>query len=150
MVAQQSFSWDPSAGMIKAPEPIPEPVPEPIPEPEPVPEPIPEPEPSSESEETETCSEDEDCGCCAQDVCPDLTYYDQQIAKQAADFMAHVRAGKAEVEYNLSEHEKEEFEDELTKDMMKDLADKMIKDPELIDSIPQTVADMSAIEAMKD
>ena len=152
MVAQQSFSWDPSAGMIKAPEPIPEPepVPEPIPEPEPVPEPIPEPEPSSESEETETCSEDEDCGCCAQDVCPDLTYYDQQIAKQAADFMAHVRAGKAEVEYNLSEHEKEEFEDELTKDMMKDLADKMIKDPELIDSIPQTVADMSAIEAMKE
>merc|ERR1711884_285762 len=93
MVAQQSFSWDPSAGMIKKPEPIPE------------------PEPSSESEETETCSEDEDCGCCAQDVCPDLTYYDQQIAKQAADFMAHVRAGKAEVEYNLSEHEKEEFED---------------------------------------
>ena len=97
--------------MIKKPEPIPEPVPDPIPEPEPVPEPIPEPEPSSESEETETCSEDEDCGCCAQDVCPDLTYYDQQIAKQAADFMAHVRAGKAEVEYNLSEHEKEEFED---------------------------------------
>ena len=150
MVAQQSFSWDPSAGMIKKPEPIPEPVPDPIPEPEPVPEPIPEPEPSSESEETETCSEDEDCGCCAQDVCPDLTYYDQQIAKQAADFMAHVRAGKAEVEYNLSEHEKEEFEDELTKDMMKDLADKMIKDPAIIDGIPQTVANMSAIEAMKD
>ena len=64
--------------------------------------------------------------------------------------MAHVRAGKAEVQYGLSEHEKEEFEDELTKDMMKDLADKMIKDPELIDSIPQTVADMSAIEAMKE
>ena len=162
MVAQQSFSWDPSAGMIKAPEPVePEPIiiPEPIPEPEPIvvpepeePEPIvvPEPEPSSESEETETCSEDEDCGCCAQDVCPDLTYYDQQIAKQAADFMAHVRAGKAEVEYGLSEHEKEEFEDELTKDMMKDLADKMIKDPAIIDGIPQTVANMSAVEAMKD
>ena len=60
-VAKQSFSWDPSAGMIKAPEP--EPKPEPTPEPEPE---IPsEPEPSSESEETETCSEDENCGCCA-------------------------------------------------------------------------------------
>jgi len=60
-IAKQSFSWDPSAGMIKAPEP--EPKPEPTPEPEPE---IPsEPEPSSESEETETCSEDEDCGCCA-------------------------------------------------------------------------------------
>ena len=140
--------------MIKAPEPEPVPEPEPIIVPEPIPEPepivIPEPEPSSESEETETCSEDEDCGCCAQDVCPDLTYYDQQIAKQAADFMAHVRAGKAEVEYNLSEHEAEEFEDELTKDMMKDLADKMIKDPAIIDEIPQTVANMSAVEAMKD
>ena len=60
-IAKQSFSWDPSAGMIKKPEP---PAPEPpIPEPEPE---IPsEPEPSSESEETETCSEDENCGCCA-------------------------------------------------------------------------------------
>lgn len=63
-IAKQSFSWDPSAGMIKKPEP---PAPEPKPEVKPEPEPeIPsEPEPSSESEETETCSEDEDCGCCA-------------------------------------------------------------------------------------
>ena len=117
--------------MIKAPEPVePEPIiiPEPIPEPEPIV--VPEPEPSSESEETETCSEDEDCGCCAQDVCPDLTYYDQQIAKQAADFMAHVRAGKAEVEYNLSEHEKEEFEDELTKDMLKEMGKAMKENKE--------------------
>ena len=51
--------------------------------------------------------------------------------------MAHVRAGKAEVEYGLSEHEKEEFENDLTKDMMKDLAEKMIKDPEFIDGVPQ-------------
>ena len=64
--------------------------------------------------------------------------------------MAHVRAGKAEVEYNLSDHERKEFEDDLTKDMMKDLADKMIENPDLIDEIPQTVADMSAIEAFKD
>ena len=147
-VAKQSFSWDPTAGMIKAPEPPkPEPKPEPVPEPEPE---IPsEPEPSSESEETETCSEDEDCGCCQQDVCPDLTYYDQQIAKQAADFMAHVRAGKAEVEYNLSDGEKKKFEEELTKDMMKDMAAKMIEDPDFIDGVPQQLADMTAIDAMK-
>ena len=124
--------------MIKAPEPEP-PAPEPpAPEPEPESEPeIPQPEPSSESEETETCSEDEDCGCCAQDVCPDLTYYDKEIAKQAADFMAHVRAGKAEVEYNLTDAERKEFEDDLTKDMMKDLAEKMIENPEFIDGVPQ-------------
>jgi len=33
--------------------------------------------------------------------------------------------------------------------MMKDMADKMVKDPDFIDGVPQTVADMSAIEAMK-
>jgi hypothetical protein len=95
-VAKQTFSWDPSGGMIKKPDP---PAPEPESESsESEPElPDDEPMPSSESEETETCSEDENCGCCSQDVCPDLTYYDQMIAKQAADFMAHVRAGKAEV-----------------------------------------------------
>ena len=143
-VAKQTFSWDPSAGMIRKPAPKPEPEPESDPE-------IPsEPEPSSESEETETCSEDENCGCCSQDVCPDLTYYDKMIAEQAADFMAHVRAGKAEVTYNLSGKEKEEYEDELTKDMMKDLAGKMVKDPDFVDGIPQKLADMSAIEAMKD
>ena len=58
------------------------------------------------------------------------------IAKQAADFMAHVRAGKAEVEYNLTDKEKKHYEDDLTKDVMKDLADKMIKDPEFIDGVP--------------
>jgi len=51
--------------------------------------------------------------------------------------MAHVRAGKAEVQYGLSEHEKEEFENTLTKDMMKDLADKMVEDPDFIDGVPQ-------------
>ena len=132
-VAKQSFSWDPSAGMIRKPDP-----PKPEPEPESDPEIPSEPEPSSESsEETETCSEDENCGCCSQDVCPDLTYYDKMIAEQAADFMAHVRAGKAEVSYNLSGKEKEDYENELTKDMMKDLADKMVKDPDFVDGIPQ-------------
>jgi hypothetical protein len=119
----QSFSWDPSAGQIKKPKVDP---PAPI-TPEPEPEVDPEPEPESESTESEsesesTCSEEEDCGCCSTDVCPDLTYYDQQIAKQAADFMAHVRAGKAEVEYGLTKHETEEFEKDLTEDMLKDMA----------------------------
>ena len=113
-IAKQTFSWDPSAGQIKAPE-VDPPAP---PAPEPEPEVDPEPEPESESESSEssesTCEEEEDCGCCNTDVCPDLTYYDQQIAKQAADFMAHVRAGKAEVEYGLTEHEAEEFEKDLT------------------------------------
>lgn len=31
---------------------------------------------SDSDEEDETCEEDENCGCCDQDVCPDLTYYD--------------------------------------------------------------------------
>jgi len=51
--------------------------------------------------------------------------------------MAHVRAGKAEVEYNFSDKEKKEFEDDLTKDIMKDLADKMIEDADFIDAVPQ-------------
>ena len=51
--------------------------------------------------------------------------------------MAHVRAGKAEVEYNLTEGERKEFEDDLTMDMMKDLADKMTEDPNFIDKVPQ-------------
>ena len=129
--------------MIRKPQP---PKPEP---PAPKPEIPKEPEPSSESEETETCSEDEDCGCCQQDVCPDLTYYDKMVAEQAADFMAHVRAGKAEVEYNLSGEEKKHYEDGLSKDIMKDLAGQMIKNPDFVDTVPQQLADMSAIEALK-
>ena len=35
---------------------------------------------SSESESEETCSEDDDCGCCATDYCPDLDYYDENVA----------------------------------------------------------------------
>ena len=63
--------------------------------------------------------------------------------------MAHVRAGKAEVEYNLSDGEKKKFEEELTKDMMKDIAAKMIENPDFIDGVPQQLADMTAVDAMK-
>ena len=146
-IAKQSFSWDPSAGQIKAPEVDPPAPPAPEPEPEVDPEPEPESETSEESEST--CEEEEDCGCCNTDVCPDLTYYDQQIAKQAADFMAHVRAGKAEVEYGLTEHEAEEFEKDLTQDMLKDLANEMKEDSDFIDSVPQKLANMSAIAAIE-
>lgn len=64
--------------------------------------------------------------------------------------MATIKADKAEVEYNLSEHEKEEFEAELTKDMMKDMAKKMTKNPEIIKKVPQALATMSSVEAMTD
>ena len=101
------------------------------------------------SESESTCEEEEDCGCCSTDVCPDLTYYDQQIAKQAADFMAHVSAGKAQVEYALTDHEKEEFEKDLTGDMLEDMAKEMKADADFIDSVPQKLADMSAVAAIE-
>jgi hypothetical protein len=44
-------------------------------------------------------------------VCPDLTYYDKQIAKQAAAFMATLAADGVEVSEDLSGKERDEFED---------------------------------------
>ena len=52
-LAVQTYNWDPTVGSER-PE-----------------------ESESESESEETCEEEEDCGCCSQDVCPDLTYYDE-------------------------------------------------------------------------
>ena len=51
--------------------------------------------------------------------------------------MAHVRAGNAEVEYNLSGEEKKHYEDGLSKDIMKDLADEMVKNPDFVETVPQ-------------
>ena len=44
-------------------------------------------------------------------MCPDLTYYDKQIAKQAAAFMATLAADGVEVSEDLSGKERDEFED---------------------------------------
>ena len=66
-VAVQGFSWDPTLTEIV------------------VPPPPPPPEPSS-------CSEERDCGCCDEQQCPDLTYYDEAVAMQAAEFMALMAA----------------------------------------------------------
>ena len=83
-------------------------------------------------------------------MCPDLTYYDKQIAKQAAAFMATLAADGVEVSENLSGKERDEFEDSVRKEITEDLAHKLKKDPELIDEIPQQLADQSAVTAIKD
>ena len=51
--------------------------------------------------------------------------------------MATLAADNAEVSENLSGKERDEFEVSVRKEVTKDLADKMKKDPELIDAIPQ-------------
>ena len=92
---------------------------------------------SSESESEETCSEDDDCGCCAQDYCPDLTYYDENVAKQAAAFMASTKKDAAVDEFGLDDAEADEYEHDMTMKIAEDLADKMIKDHDFIDLVPQ-------------
>ena len=63
--------------------------------------------------------------------------------------MATLAADNAEVSENLSGKERDEFEVNVRKEVTKDLANKMKKDPELIDEIPQQLADQSAITAIK-
>ena len=63
--------------------------------------------------------------------------------------MATLAADNAEVSENLSGKERDEFEVKVRKEVTKDLANKMKKDPELIDEIPQQLADQSAITAIK-
>ena len=63
--------------------------------------------------------------------------------------MATLAADNAEVSENLSGKERDEFEVKVRKEVTKDLANKMKKDPELIDAIPQQLADQSAITAIK-
>ena len=67
-VAKQTFVWDPTLAEFDVPEPP--------------------PPPPSES----SCSEEKDCGCCDEQQCPDLTYYDEAVAMQAAEFMALMAA----------------------------------------------------------
>ena len=82
-------------------------------------------------------------------MCPDLTYYDKQIAKQAAAFMATLAADGVEVSENLSGKERDELRDRLKGEISEDLAHKVIKDPEVIDKIPQYLADETAIFALQ-
>ena len=63
--------------------------------------------------------------------------------------MATLAADNAEVSENLSGKERDEFEVNVRKEVTKDLANKMKKDPELIDEIPQQLANQSAITAIK-
>ena len=64
--------------------------------------------------------------------------------------MATLAADKAEVSENLSGKERDEYEVSVRQEITKDLAHKMVKDPELIDAIPQQLANQSAITAIKD
>ena len=64
--------------------------------------------------------------------------------------MATLAADKAEVSENLSGKERDEYEASVRHEITEDLAHKMVKDPELIDAIPQQLANQSAITAIKD
>ena len=54
-------------------------------------------------------------------------------------------ADKAQVSENLSGKEQDELEEKLTGEIIEDLAHKMKKDPNLVDELPQYLANESAI-----
>ena len=64
--------------------------------------------------------------------------------------MAKIAADKAEVSENLSGKKRDEYYQSVRKEITKDLAHKLKKDPELIDEIPQQLADQTAVMAIKD
>ena len=59
--------------------------------------------------------------------------------------MATLAADKAQVSENLSGKEQDELEEKLTGEIIEDLAHKMKKDPNLVDELPQYLANESAI-----
>ena len=59
--------------------------------------------------------------------------------------MATLAADKAEVNQHLTGKEHDELKESLKPELMEDLAHKLKKDPDLIDEIPQYLANETAI-----
>ena len=63
--------------------------------------------------------------------------------------MSRLKADEVQVEKSLSGKERDELRDRLKGEISEDLAHKAIKDPEVIDKIPQYLADETAIFALQ-
>ena len=63
--------------------------------------------------------------------------------------MSRLKADEVQVEKKLSGKERDELRDRLKGEISEDLARKASKDPEIIDKIPQYLADETAIFALQ-